>query len=101
MIMKKPAQFFPDMTALVGRTPLVRLNKLVPHRDSVFLVKLETENPGGSLNDRIALRMISEAERQGKLKPGMTLLEPTSGNTGIALAWIAAVRGSKSLLVMP
>jgi len=101
MIMKKTAQFFPDMTALVGRTPLVRLNKLIPHQDSVFLVKLETENPGGSLKDRIALRMISEAERQGKLKPGMTLLEPTSGNTGIALAWIAAVRGYKSLLVMP
>lgn len=99
--MKKTAHFFPDMTALVGRTPLVRLNKLVPHRDSLFLVKLETVNPGGSLKDRIALSMITEAERNGKLKPGMTLLEPTSGNTGIALAWIAAVRGYKSLLVMP
>ncbi len=90
-----------DMTALVGRTPLVRLNKVVPHAESLFLAKIEVRNPGGSLKDRIALNMILEAEAQGKLKPGMTLLEPTSGNTGIALAWIAAVRGYKSLLIMP
>jgi cysteine synthase A len=89
------------MTALVGRTPLVRLNKVVPHADSLFLAKIETRNPGGSLKDRIALNMILEAEKQGKLKPGMTLLEPTSGNTGIALAWLAAVRGYKSLILMP
>jgi cysteine synthase A len=91
----------PDMTALVGRTPLVRLNKVIPHNESLFLAKVEVRNPGGSLKDRIALNMILEAEAQGKLKPGMTLLEPTSGNTGIALAWIAAVRGYKSLLIMP
>jgi cysteine synthase A len=90
-----------DLTALIGRTPLLKLNKVVPHGDSLFLVKLEGRNPGGSLKDRIALNMILEAEKQGKLKPGMTLLEPTSGNTGIALAWIAAVRGYKSLLIMP
>ncbi|HEX2613398.1 MAG TPA: cysteine synthase A [Fibrobacteria bacterium] len=94
-------RFAPDMTALVGRTPLVRLNKVVPHADSLFLAKIETRNPGGSLKDRIALNMILEAEKQGKLKPGMTLLEPTSGNTGIALAWLAAVRGYKSLILMP
>ena len=92
---------YPDMTALVGRTPLVRLNKVVPHAESLFLAKIEVRNPGGSLKDRIALNMIEEAERQGALKPGMTLLEPTSGNTGIALAWIAAVRGYKSLILMP
>jgi cysteine synthase A len=94
-------RYAPDMTALVGRTPLVRLNKVVPHADSLFLAKIETRNPGGSLKDRIALNMILEAEKQGKLKPGMTLLEPTSGNTGIALAWLAAVRGYKSLILMP
>ena len=93
--------YAPDLTALIGRTPLLRLNKVVPHGDSLFLVKLESRNPGGSLKDRIALNMILEAEKQGKLKPGMTLLEPTSGNTGIALSWIAAVRGYKSLLIMP
>ncbi len=90
-----------DLTELVGRTPLLRLNKVVPHQDSLFLAKFEVRNPGGSLKDRIALNMILDAERQGKLKPGMTLLEPTSGNTGIALAWIAAVRGYKSLILMP
>jgi cysteine synthase A len=94
-------KFMPDMTALTGRTPLVRLNKVIPHSDALFLVKIEVRNPGGSLKDRIALNMILEAEKQGKLKPGMTLIEPTSGNTGIALAWIAAVRGYKSMLIMP
>jgi cysteine synthase A len=94
-------KFAQDMTALIGRTPLVRLNKVVPHDASLFLAKIETRNPGGSLKDRIALNMILEAEKQGKLKPGMTLLEPTSGNTGIALAWLAAVRGYKSLVLMP
>jgi cysteine synthase A len=89
------------LTALIGRTPLLRLNRVRPHADGLFLVKIEARNPGGSLKDRIALNMILDAERQGKLKPGMTLVEPTSGNTGIALAWIAAVRGYRSLLVMP
>ncbi len=89
------------MTQRIGHTPLVKLNKLVPHHDSVFLVKLESDNPGGSVKDRIALNMIEEAERSGKLRPGMTIIEPTSGNTGIALAWIAAVKGYRSILVMP
>jgi len=94
-------KYFRDLTEMVGNTPLVRLNKVIPHADSLFLVKFDQRNPGGSLKDRIALHMIQEAEKSGKLKPGMTILEPTSGNTGIALAWIAAVKGYKSILVMP
>jgi cysteine synthase A len=94
-------KYFHDLTELVGKTPMVKLNKVPPTRDALFLVKFEQRNPGGSVKDRIALGMIAEAEKSGKLKPGMTILEPTSGNTGIALAWIAAVRGYKSLLVMP
>jgi cysteine synthase A len=94
-------KYFHDLTELVGKTPMVKLNKVPPTRDALFLVKFEQRNPGGSVKDRIALGMIAEAEKTGKLKPGMTILEPTSGNTGIALAWIAAVRGYKSLLVMP
>jgi cysteine synthase A len=90
-----------DLTGLIGATPLVRLNKLAPRTDALFLLKLEHRNPGGSVKDRVALNMIEEAERSGRLKPGMTILEPTSGNTGIALAWIAAVKGYRSVLVMP
>ena len=90
-----------DLTELIGKTPLVRLNKVVPNGDALFLLKFDQRNPGGSVKDRIALFMIQEAEKAGKLKPGMTIIEPTSGNTGIALAWISAVRGYKSILVMP
>ncbi len=90
-----------DLTELIGKTPLVRLNKVVPNQKALFLLKFDQRNPGGSVKDRIALHMIQEAEKTGKLKPGMTIIEPTSGNTGIALAWIAAVRGYKSILVMP
>jgi cysteine synthase len=99
--MENGMKYFRDLTEMVGNTPLVRLNKVVPRADSLFLVKFDQRNPGGSLKDRIALHMIQEAEKTGKLKPGMTILEPTSGNTGIALAWIAAVKGYKSVLVMP
>ncbi len=90
-----------DLTELIGKTPLVQLNKVVPHQKSLFLLKFDQRNPGGSIKDRIALNMILVAEKSGKLKPGMTILEPTSGNTGISLAWIAVVKGYKSLLVMP
>ena len=90
-----------DLTALVGNTPLVRLNKVIPREDALFLAKFDQRNPGGSVKDRIALNMILQAEKAGELKPGMTILEPTSGNTGIALAWIAAVKGYKTVLVMP
>ena len=90
-----------DLTELIGNTPLVRLNKVIPREDALFLAKFDQRNPGGSVKDRIALNMILEAEKAGRLKPGMTLLEPTSGNTGIALAWIGAVKGYKTVLVMP
>jgi cysteine synthase A len=90
-----------DITELIGRTPLVRLNRLSPEGGGTIYGKVEFFNPGGSVKDRICLSMIDEAERQGKLKPGGTIVEPTSGNTGIGLALIAAVRGYKLILVMP
>ena len=90
-----------QITELIGRTPLVRLNQLSPEGGARIYAKVESFNPGGSVKDRICLNMINEAERQGKLKPGGTIVEPTSGNTGIGLALIAAVRGYKLILVMP
>ncbi len=86
---------------LIGNTPLVRLNRLSPEGGATIYAKVEYFNPGGSVKDRICLNMIDEAERQGKLKPGGTIVEPTSGNTGIGLALVAAVRGYKLILVMP
>ena len=90
-----------EITELIGRTPLVRLNRLSKPGGATIYGKVEFFNPGGSVKDRICLNMINEAERQGKLKPGGTIVEPTSGNTGIGLALIAAVRGYKLILVMP
>lgn len=90
-----------DSTELIGNTPLVRLNRLSPEGGASIYVKVEFVNPGGSVKDRICLNMINEAERSGRLKPGDTIVEPTSGNTGIGLALIAAVRGYKLILVMP
>lgn len=90
-----------DVTGLIGNTPLVRLNRLSPQRGATIYAKVEYANPGGSVKDRICLNMINEAERSGRLKPGATIVEPTSGNTGIGLALIAAVRGYKLILVMP
>ncbi len=90
-----------DITELIGRTPLVRLNRLAPEGGGAIYGKVEFFNPGGSVKDRICLNMIDEAERQGKLKPGGTIVEPTSGNTGIGLALVAAVRGYKLILIMP
>jgi cysteine synthase len=90
-----------QITELIGRTPLVRLNKLSPEGGATIYAKVESFNPGGSVKDCICLNMIDEAERLGKLKPGGTIVEPTSGNTGIGLALIAAVRGYKLILVMP
>ncbi|TPG42762.1 cysteine synthase A [Sphingomonas koreensis] len=83
----------------IGNTPHVRLNKLFP--DANVWIKSERSNPGGSIKDRIALAMIEAAEQSGKLKPGGTIIEPTSGNTGIGLAMVAAVKGYKLVLVMP
>ena len=90
-----------DITELIGGTPLVRLNRLSKPGGATIYAKVESFNPGGSIKDRICLNMINEAERLGKLKPGGTIVEPTSGNTGIGLALGAAVRGYKLILVMP
>ena len=84
----------------IGGTPVVRINRLFGKRVNVF-AKLERANPGGSIKDRIALSMIEDAEQSGVLKPGTTIIEPTSGNTGIGLALVAAVRGYQLTLVMP
>ncbi len=86
---------------LVGGTPLVRLNRVVPEGSAAIYGKLESMNPGGSVKDRIALAMIEDAERTGALRPGATIIEPTSGNTGIGLAMVAAVKGYRLILTMP
>ena len=86
---------------LVGGTPLVRLNRIPKPGGAIVLAKLESLNPGGSVKDRIALAMVEDAERRGVLKAGATLVEPTSGNTGIGLAMVCAVRGYRIILTMP
>ncbi|HTG12247.1 MAG TPA: cysteine synthase A [Candidatus Eisenbacteria bacterium] len=86
---------------LVGGTPLVRLNRIPKPGGAIVLAKLESLNPGGSVKDRIALAMVEDAERRGVLKAGATLVEPTSGNTGIGLAMVCAVRGYRLILTMP
>ena len=86
---------------LIGNTPLVRLSRIVPEGSAEVLGKMESLNPGGSVKDRIALAMIEAAEAQGLIKPGDTIVEPTSGNTGIGLAMVCAVKGYKLILTMP
>ena len=86
---------------VIGNTPLVQLNKVSQGLKPVILAKLENLNPGGSVKDRIGLAMIEEAERKGLLKPGGTIVEPTSGNTGVGLAMVASVKGYKMIFVMP
>src|SRR5258707_9741875 len=86
---------------LIGNTPVVRLNRIPGKDDAEIWAKLENFNPGGSVKDRICLAMVEAAEKSGKLKPGDTIVEPTSGNTGIGLALVAAVKGYKLILTMP
>lgn len=95
------AKLVQNITQLIGDTPLVRLNRVVPEDSAEIYVKLEYQNPGASVKDRIAISMVEEAEKEGKLKPGSTIVEPTSGNTGIGLAMVAAAKGYRAILVMP
>lgn len=92
---------FPTIESCVGNTPLVRLQRLSAGRNNTILVKLEGNNPAGSVKDRPALSMIRYAEARGEIKPGDTLIEATSGNTGIALAMVAAIKGYRMILIMP
>jgi cysteine synthase A len=92
---------YDDITELVGNTPLVKLNKLVSKDDAEVVLKIESFNPGGSIKDRIALNMIIEAEKSGNLEAGGTIVEPTSGNTGIGIAMVGAARGYNVILTMP
>jgi cysteine synthase A len=95
------AKLVQSITDLIGGTPLVKLNRVVPEGSAEIYVKLEYQNPGSSVKDRIAISMIEVAEQEGKIKPGDTIIEPTSGNTGIGLAMVAAAKGYKAILVMP
>ncbi len=90
-----------DVTKLIGRTPLLKLRRVAPKGAAEVFVKLERFNPGGSVKDRPAANMIAAAERAGRLRKGMTLIEPTSGNTGIGIAMVAAAKGYNAILVMP
>src|SRR5512132_118111 len=92
---------YPTALELVGQTPIVRLQKIGRELDPELLVKLEYLNPGGSLKDRIGLPLIEAAERDGELRPGGTIVEPTSGNTGVGLAIAAAIKGYRCIFVMP
>ncbi|MBA3495171.1 MAG: cysteine synthase CysM [Gammaproteobacteria bacterium] len=92
---------FPSIESFVGNTPLVRLQRLPGETTNVMLAKLEGDNPAGSVKDRPALSMIRRAEERGEIRPGDTLIEATSGNTGIALALVAAIKGYRMVLIMP
>lgn len=98
---KEMGQIYSDITWTIGNTPLVRLNHITKGLHTDVLVKVESFNPMGSVKDRIGLAMLEEAEREGKIKEGTTIVEATSGNTGIALAGVCAARGYKLILVMP
>lgn len=95
------AQVYHNITELIGNTPIVKLNSLVPEGAADVYVKLEAFNPGSSVKDRIALSMIETAEQEGLIQPGATIVEATSGNTGIGLSWVGAAKGYKVVIVMP
>ena len=95
------ARIYEDITKTVGNTPLVRLNRISQGLDAIVLAKLEYFNPLSSVKDRIGVNMVESAEREGRLKPDTVLVEPTSGNTGVALAFVCAARGYKLILTMP
>ncbi|MCM2675345.1 cysteine synthase A [Alkalicoccobacillus plakortidis] len=92
---------FQNMAELIGNTPLVRLQRIASDKGAAVYLKMETQNPSGSVKDRAAFQMIIQAEQDGHLNPGSTIIEPTSGNTGIGIAMNAAARGYKAILVMP
>src|SRR2546425_5888800 len=94
-------RYYNSILETIGNTPLVRLPRIAKEARCLFLAKLEMFNPGGSVKDRIAVAMIEDAERRGLLKPGAVVVEPTSGNTGIGLAMVCAVRGYRLILTMP
>ena len=93
--------FHSNILSAVGRTPLVKLNRMVEPGDAIVLVKCEFINPGGSIKDRMALHILEKAEREGLLKPGGTIVENTSGNTGMGVALVAAVKGYRCIFTMP
>lgn len=95
------SKIYNSITELIGNTPIVKLNNIVPKDAADVYVKIEAFNPGSSVKDRIALRMIEDAEKSGTIKPGDIIVEPTSGNTGIGLAWVGAAKGYKVIIVMP
>jgi cysteine synthase A len=94
-------KIYEDITQTIGNTPLVKLRRLIPSNNAQVMVKLESFNPMSSVKDRIALSMVEAAEKSGKLKPGGLIIEPTSGNTGVGLAMVAAVKGYKLIITMP